>query len=404
MVKPQLKDNSMDIQTYRADSLQEALAEVRRTLGPDASILETRTCRAGWLSWLPGGQQVEVLASRTIQVPSRVNEAGESTGRQTDSPPAAADQRPLESGLLDHWRSQLDQQGPSLIADLAERGDTAVRLAGDPLSYRLSHYLSQQGIPDQQLASLFEHLTSADTPWQTVDAMHAELVSWLATQLQVSDSLSRPERGTRTAALVGPSGTGKTSTLIKLAVQLQQQQRCKVGLITTDISRVTAVDQLRSYAEMFELELAVAATPREMQRAREQMADRPLLLLDTPGSCPGDRSSIRQLGVFLAEAEVDDVLLVLNASSSIDNMRESVEGFGLLGITSLVLTKFDEARRLGQLLPMLEESYLPVGYVTDGQGIPQDLQAAEPGWLAARLLAYPPALDQPPADHCTAES
>jgi flagellar biosynthesis protein FlhF len=63
-----------------------------------------------------------------------------------------------------------------------------------------------------------------------------------------------------------------------------------------------------------------------------------------------------------------------------------VEGFGTVGITSLMLTKFDEATRLGQLLPLLQQSYLPVSYVSDGQGIPQDLQPAEAGWLARRLL------------------
>jgi flagellar biosynthesis protein FlhF len=96
-------------------------------------------------------------------------------------------------------------------------------------------------------------------------------------------------------------------------------------------------------------------------------------------------------------------MLVLNANSSHDSMLEAVEGFGTVGITSLMLTKFDEATRLGQLLPLLEQSHLPVGYISDGQGIPQDLRPAEPRWLARRLLGCHPAAGettgQPHHDH-----
>ena len=154
---------------------------------------------------------------------------------------------------------------------------------------------------------------------------------------------------------------------------------------------------------MFQLPLEVVATAREMRRARQQFADLDLVLIDTAGIRPADLAAIRTLRGLLAEAGCDEIMLVLNANSSHASMQEAVEGFGTVGITSLLLTKFDEATRLGQLLPLLQQSHLPVSYVSAGQGIPQDLQPAEPRWLARRLLGCHPvsglATGQPPQDH-----
>ena len=61
----------MDVKTYRASSLQAALQQVRRELGPDASVLHTREVKGGMLRWL-AGRQIEVTASATIKVPSRL--------------------------------------------------------------------------------------------------------------------------------------------------------------------------------------------------------------------------------------------------------------------------------------------------------------------------------------------
>jgi flagellar biosynthesis protein FlhF len=62
----------MDIRTYRAASLQEALDLVRRDLGPDAAMLHAREAPGGWLRWLTGGKEIEVVASNVVEVPSRL--------------------------------------------------------------------------------------------------------------------------------------------------------------------------------------------------------------------------------------------------------------------------------------------------------------------------------------------
>ena len=61
----------MDIRTYRAKSMQEAIELVRQDLGPDASVLHAREVRAGLMSWVGGGRKIELTASATLQAPNR---------------------------------------------------------------------------------------------------------------------------------------------------------------------------------------------------------------------------------------------------------------------------------------------------------------------------------------------
>jgi flagellar biosynthesis protein FlhF len=378
----------MDIRTYRARTLQEALEMVRSELGPDASILETRTRPRGIMRWLRAAESVEVVASNTIRVPSRLGpasqadregtRAGESEGRDSWV-------REEESCLSGPGFRAVDE-GPSLVADLCQEHATSSGLGTSELACQLVNLLSQQGIPNPQLQQLLHQVDLLARPGDNLRQLHGQLADRLAEQIRVSGPLQPGSRQKSTVAVVGPSGTGKTMNLAKLAAQFQLQQTCQVGLITADTSRLTSVDQLRAYAEMFQLPLAVVASAREMRRARQQFEDCELVLVDTAGIRPGDHAAMKSLRSLLGAAGSDEIMLVLNANGSQDSMLEAVEGFGEVGITSLMLTKFDEATRLGQLLPVLHQSHLPVSYVSDGQGIPQDLQPAQPHWLARRLL------------------
>ena len=363
----------VDIRTYRARSLQEALGMVRRDLGPDASILETRSRPRGIFRWFRGSGAVEVIASNTIHVPSRLSRPGPNGIPAPASP---------SSPVLD--------EGPSLVADLCNDHAASSGLGNSELACQLMHCISEQGIPGPQLQELLHQLDQLPQDIDNLSLMHQRLADQLADRIRVSSTV-QPGRGRKmTMAAVGPSGTGKTINIAKLAAQFQLQQQCQVGLITADTSRLNSIDQLRSYAEMFQLPLEVVATAREMRRARHKLAAMDLVLIDTAGACPTDLAAIRTLRSLLVEAGCDEIMLVLNANSSHDSMHEAVEGFGTAGITSLMLTKFDEATRLGQLLPLLQQSYLPVSYISDGQGIPQDLQPAAPRWLARRLLGCNP--------------
>lgn len=190
----------------------------------------------------------------------------------------------------------------------------------------------------------------------------------------------------RVVALVGPTGVGKTTTLAKLAANFRLQEGLRVGVVTVDTYRTAAVEQLRTYAEIIDLPMEVVATPDEMRAAVTKLAALDLVLIDTAGRSPHDEARIDELRALLAEAAPAETHLVLSTTATGRSLGESIERFGVVGPTSLLLTKLDEAPSLGHMAAPLVEASLPISYLTDGQSVPEDIRVAERTRLAAQLV------------------
>ncbi|MCM8534741.1 MAG: hypothetical protein NE334_02260, partial [Lentisphaeraceae bacterium] len=104
----------------------------------------------------------------------------------------------------------------------------------------------------------------------------------------------RPTTGTApdVYALAGPTGVGKTTSLAKLSAQAVLKNKLNVGLITIDTFRVAAVDQLREYANLLGIELAVVFTEKEMKKQIEAFKEKDLILIDSQGRGPHDKEGI----------------------------------------------------------------------------------------------------------------
>ncbi len=192
----------------------------------------------------------------------------------------------------------------------------------------------------------------------------------------------------RVVALVGPTGVGKTTTVAKLAANFKLVHGLKPGLVTVDTFRIAAVEQLRTYAEIIDLPLAVVNSAGEMRRAIDSLGDVDLVLIDTAGRSPRDEVKIRELGDFLTEARPDEVHLVLSAVSGERSLRSAVERFASVRADRLILTKLDEADGLGAILAVIGQAGRPVSYLTTGQAVPDDIEPADRSRLARLILGH----------------
>ncbi|MDX2118258.1 MAG: hypothetical protein SFY96_08770 [Planctomycetota bacterium] len=207
-----------------------------------------------------------------------------------------------------------------------------------------------------------------------------------AANVGVRDGLSN---GPLTIALIGPTGVGKTTTIAKLAATYKLRHGRRVGLITSDTYRIAAVDQLRTYANIIGLPLKVALTPQEMTNARVSLADCDVLLIDTAGRAPTDAARLEELRRFVDAARPDEVYLTLSANCTEQVMTRAAERFcsSVLQPTHLVVTKLDEAVTLGGLVNVLPRIGVPIGYVTTGQEVPDQIETASSDRLARLVLA-----------------
>ncbi len=379
----------MDIRTYRAASMREALEMVRHDLGPDAAVLDTRQAGSGLWRWLGGGSGFEITASATVNVPSRFPQEVRLDPRpesREDPKLPRADEHDFRSRFRDSLLGQ-DSQAYSLVEEFS--------LPPQPFGHDLSETLFQaytdliEAEVEEDLAKELIDQVRHDAPVGEADdpvLLKARIARIIEDQIDVCGPISVTPGRSRIVALVGPTGVGKTTTIAKLAANYRLREKLRVGLITVDTYRIAAVEQLRTYADIIDLPMEVVSTPREMREAVARLGNLDLVLMDTAGRSPQDEVKSQELKSMLAEARADEVHLVLSSVAGQRGLIRTAERFSQVGTTSLILTKLDEANTLGNLLPLLATSRLPLSYVTDGQNVPDDIEAASRRKLARMML------------------
>ena len=381
--------------------MSEALALVRRELGPDAAVLHTReVCESRLFGLLSGRRMIEVTASRGVNVPSRLpaKESAESASEKTAASPAYSRPRPATPPSLLHSLPQpvvspgvheqiADLQ--SMVKELCRRSNGGH--AGDLPEelFTLFTKLIDAGVGEELAQELVERLRR-ESPDKLGDStmLQSRIAQMIEADIRAAGPIAVTPGRCRVAALVGPTGVGKTTTIAKLAANYRLKDKRRVGLITVDTYRVAAVDQLRTYANIIKLPMQVVSAPKEMREAMRQMAGMDLVLIDTAGRSPKDEVRLQELRAFISEASADEVHLVLSSMASSRTLEQTAEQFAAVGATALILTKLDEANGLGNLLPILRSNRLPLSYLTDGQNVPDDIEVADPPRLARLILGF----------------
>ncbi|MBN1588003.1 MAG: flagellar biosynthesis protein FlhF [Pirellulales bacterium] len=403
----------MEVKTYRAASMYEALQMVRCDLGPEAVVMQTRNVRSRRLLGLfARPHQVEVTASAGVNVPSRLPSlrptvaAAASAGPQglatseglsvldahapaqpIDRPAAGATagSRPALEGQLRGQATRL--QG--MVQDLCRRPDVRLRHDLPDSLFRLFTDLIDVDIDETTAGALIERVRAEAPNVELTDPVlvKSRIARIIESEISVAGPIHVMPGQHRLVALVGPTGVGKTTTIAKLAANYRLKRRLNVGLITVDTYRIAAVEQLRTYADIIDLPMQVVSTPREMRQAVRRLSGLDLILMDTAGRSPRDEIKIQELKAFLTEAGADEVHLVLSSMAGARSLEQTVDRFAAVGTTSLILTKLDEAAGLGNLLPLLQSDALPLSYLTNGQNVPDDIETAEPTRLANLILS-----------------
>jgi len=377
---------NMELRTYRANTMQEALRMVRNDLGPTASVLHAREAPLSrLLGWVPGLRRIEVTASTDVVVPSHFPHLGEGAATQTAAPLTASAAR----GFVDNEVASQLAELQSMVEDLCRRSRGSAQPDLPDTFFRLYAELIDGEMPELLARELVDrvHTDSPARELADLDALRSRVEHLIEREITVAPPIHVASGRCRVVALIGPTGVGKTTTIAKLAANFRLRDKWNVGLITVDTYRIAAVEQLRTYADIIDLPMQVVSTPREMREAVDRFSHLDLVLVDTAGRSPKDEVKIRELRTLLAEARADEVHLVLSSVASAAGLMNVAERFAPAGATALILTKLDEASGLGHLLPMVRSTRLPLSYLTNGQNVPDDIEPADSRRLAQSLLA-----------------
>ena len=208
-------------------------------------------------------------------------------------------------------------------------------------------------------------------------------------------SLGRAGAPRVVVALVGPPGAGKTCTLAKLAARYGVAGRKRTHILSADVNRIAAAEQLRTLAAILGLGCDVVETPVALRQALEEHRLKDLLLIDTPGLGCADLEDGRELARMLASLPEMDTHLVLPASMKPADMYRIAEQYAMFQPAKLLFTRLDETMRFGALVSEAVRGGRPVSFLASGQEIPDALEPATSERLA-QLVRGGPAEPNPP--------
>ncbi len=178
-------------------------------------------------------------------------------------------------------------------------------------------------------------------------------------------------------ALVGPTGSGKTTTIGKLAARFVLKHGAeKLALVTTDRYRVAAHEQLFVFGRILNVPVRVVDESHSLDSILDDLSDRRLILIDTAGLTAADQGWDEQLEELVNSRHSVLPYLLMSATSQPRIMKSTWHCYNAVGLAGCILTKLDEAVTLGEVVGFAAQSQLPVAYYTDGQKIPDDIHRA----------------------------
>jgi flagellar biosynthesis protein FlhF len=179
-------------------------------------------------------------------------------------------------------------------------------------------------------------------------------------------------------ALVGPTGVGKTTTVAKLAaLGAQKFGADKVALITTDTYRIGAYEQLATYGRIIGCPVKQVKDANELAEVLYHLRGKRLVLVDTAGMSQRDLRLTEQLNTLMRNVRVDiRSYLVLSATAQMGVLQETVKHFKKVQLSGCIFTKLDECLSLGEIISIAIQNRLPIGYLTNGQRVPEDIRVA----------------------------
>jgi flagellar biosynthesis protein FlhF len=405
----------MKIKKYTAKSMKEALLQIKEDLGEDAVILKTSKVQRKMFS-LGGGDDIEVTAAIDDQAPKR--------RISPDMPPlqapgpglykrpkpggnSAAPRRAETAGSLDaendgcpsHAFSEAGASASSskkinivsIKEDIRELKELLDPIAchnekpdgyTEPFAGLYARLIDSEVKPDiaRRLLGRIKGgsgISARETDKRFMEALQASF--------PVAGPLRLKESGPLICAFVGPTGVGKTTTLAKLAAHFRLNKNKLVSIITADTYRIAAIEQIRTFADIMSIRLHAVFSPEETSEALGACASDDIVFIDTAGRSGKNAEHMQDLRRFMESMHPHETHLVLSATTKDADLMDNIDRYRPMGVNRVLFTKFDETNRLGNVFNSVAASSIPASYFTFGQGVPDDIELAQPVRFMNRL-------------------
>ena len=225
-------------------------------------------------------------------------------------------------------------------------------------------------------------------------AVERKVVDWIGKTISIApEKIQRPPH---VVVIVGPTGVGKTTTLVKLATRMvseakrEERRIPSFAFITTDTMRVGAYEQLASYSTIFETELEKAETVEDLKKLYDEKRENlDAIFIDTSGYSPNDTENIGKMKAVLdVRGMKPDIHLAVAASTKASDLANIMQNYEQFGYNSVIVTKCDESKQYGNIISVLHEKNKKISYIADGQKVVRDIHRADVIQFLIRLSGF----------------
>lgn len=355
----------MKVKKFVANTMPEAMNQIRKELGIDAIILHSREIQTGGFLGFFTNRAIEVTAA-IDKAPAKLNSKSIIVENKQE----------INEQLTENNRSENIRVNEPIARNTVVSDKNFIPPI---LNQVANHFLAQEvekDIVDKITVKLLEQ-------WYRQEEIEAhpnqlQLVhEWTANVLKdmlLNQQSKELNSNQKIISLVGPTGVGKTTTLAKLAATASLQQKKRVAFITTDTYRIAAIEQLKTYAEIISVPIKVAYNTDDFKSALQEFADFDQVFVDTAGRNFLKRFYVDELKNIIDFNHEMNTYLVMSLTAKYSDMQAIYKQFSTLNIKHLIFTKKDETATYGNILNMIIKNKVGVAYLTTGQNVPDDIQ------------------------------
>ncbi|MEK4199613.1 flagellar biosynthesis protein FlhF [Cytobacillus sp. FSL K6-0265] len=351
----------MKVKKFTVNTMAEGLERIRKDLGPDAMILQTKkTKKATGFLGLFKKEQLEIMAGFDPDVKQQASDPQTPSG-EIENMQQIITQLKEVKGLIKEKRDDLHIQAETMPTDVK----------------RMIERLHNMELPPFLINEMTDHLLAR---WykESEQLRDSKVTEWIEEYLNsklTGLSFGGITYNNQLIKLIGPTGVGKTTTIAKLAAEAVLKHKKQVAFITTDTYRIAAIEQLRTYANIFHAPIEVCYSAEDYQQAVEKFAHYDVIFIDTAGRNYRLEENIKELSSVTKTTDFPtETFLVLSLTAKVEDMKEIYEQFIGMDIDRFLFTKMDETSSLHAVGEMVFHYQKGIAYMTNGQEVPEDLQ------------------------------
>ncbi|WP_163536812.1 flagellar biosynthesis protein FlhF [Gracilibacillus sp. YIM 98692] len=350
----------MKVKKFKGNTMPEVMQVVRKELGADAVILQSREVQEGGIFGLFKKKKIEVHAAID------------------PSPISKTSSIQPHSKMLDQTDKKPDSGQVDMLEEIQEMKHWFKRQVEHHQNYPDAFQSMLDKLVDKQVnPKITEDIV--DTIYQRLSPKATEQEVWNEMSLEIRDRLANNgDYGGlsfqhKVVALVGPTGVGKTTTIAKLAAHYRLKKHKHVAFITTDTYRIAAIDQLKTYAEILDVPLEVAYNADDYQKAKEKFQDYDIIFVDTAGRNFLEQKYVEEISQTI-ELQNAEAYLVLSLATKKEDLESTFNQFKHIPLDKVIFTKKDETSTYGAILNICLQNKIGVAYFTNGQDVPDDIE------------------------------